>query len=1132
MAQEDHAGRQVDALLLAEPVISPDDTYCLPTGFIITAPNPDSPITSNPHLNTAILYRAQTPDVSFTEEDVLSDGKESDVEEGGTEHLGVTVLEMLVMNEAFPSVIIISTYLPNKSVVNTAEYIDSLTTAIITTVNKAVKAGCPVIIGVDTNCPFRTRGAFPPSTNSPVLKRILDEAGIPSGRKLVVMNWAHDTTGFNTRSRAGDTPHQLDMFLVTDDISNRCSLNILEDVNFNSDHYMLSLLMRSNTPTKAKESVKKVKKYKYTEEGKNAYREALKKPLEEYAAQAKHVLRPEASENERPDHKTVDVFVTKLSTIILETCDSTLEFSYKTVISRPPRPPAPDSVIATAIAHREQARKAHMQATAAGASTEEQMYAKYTYKTAKEAVQSLFTKATHDKHAKVWRKMQETYKDDKAAFFEAFGKLIDPDSHPLPRSLHVNGEEVRRPSRIKAAWIARFHLPDVETGDDQDKAFRAETEQENARRSKIKTHENAFYNKRYVVEDVEEALGPKAKLGKKAGTDLIENEMLKYGGKPLHSCLTHLFNIMHEAERVAKEWKTTPIGPFYKKGDLRKCLNFRPVTFMSNIYKAYERCVDPRIRGAIVLPDSQCGFRKRFGPLTTLMRMKIVLAYCASNNIDLFMVFIDFKQAFERVWRGGLLARLWQMGVRGKMWRIIKDMLTGTKSYVQTNFGDTEPWDVDMGIIQGSVLSAVLFIIFISHLSTDLEHLAPVINGITFPPQLFADDGTLLAVGDMACRSITDGTVEWAAKWKMVLNMVKSKSMALAEDAPQLYEDESLFSLVSNAVSLGVGIDRRGVYSMVYLRTLLKRLVTRVKSIMQAGVRLGALRPDMGMHLYTTLAQSIVKYALPLSDPSSKQVQQLEEQQERFALDFLSLPLSTPPHAAKAELGLIDYDLRSRVSKLLLHHRIQTSPDAFTRKLLVWDLGNGSTLSSCRNELRTLMPSSSWERFTNLPYQVAKTDLKDAATKTQIQRWREHERTQGHLTANAGISKPQWGLENSLTQLPPMDVVTYIGVRNGAGIKRGHVHEGKCAKCNLHPQSELHILWTCEGTRAIRNRFITTATQKAPQSTQRLVSLTPQPAFHFLMGAGAKVTRPEEWKTFQGIAVSFVAEIFKTEKGP
>ena len=94
-------------------------------------------------------------------------------------------------------------------------------------------------------------------------------------------------------------------------------------------------------------------------------------------------------------------------------------------------------------------------------------------------------------------------------------------------------------------------------------------------------------------------------------------------------------------------------------------------------------------------------------------------------------------------WRPGILHRLWEAGVRGKVWRIIKEMLTGTKARVRTNYGDTEEFEIEQGVTQGGVLSALLFIIFITPMAQEISTSPMILEGMKLLTQFFADDCTL-----------------------------------------------------------------------------------------------------------------------------------------------------------------------------------------------------------------------------------------------------------------------------------------------------------------------------------------------------------------------------------------------------
>jgi hypothetical protein len=336
-----------------------------------------------------------------------------------------------------------------------------------------------------------------------------------------------------------------------------------------------------------------------------------------------------------------------------------------------------------------------------------------------------------------------------------------------------------------------------------------------------------------------------------------------------------------------------------------------------------------------------------------------------------------------------------------------------------------------------------------------------------------------------------------------------------------------MFEICAHVVSLGVGIDNKGVYSQEYRRKILSRYVTKMHSIMRVGVRLGALRPDMGLYLFTTLAQSLLKYSLPLTAPDSKAIQALQEEQERFARSFLDFSINVPPHAALAELGILDLELQARQDMLLTYHRIANNKqDPLTNRLMLWHIGAGihsqTTLQKCEEELHHLLPLRTWPDFCRVPYALAKTAIKQATLQHQARRWSEAEANLGHLTADAKISKPQWGLEPSLLNLPPLDVMIYLRARNGDALCPQHTAASVCAHCHKEPQSVIHLLLACDTLYLLRQRFYTDAHQLAPQAIAQLYLLTPKAKYHYIMGAGGSKMPSQQWDPFQALAVQYV----------
>jgi hypothetical protein len=156
---------------------------------------------------------------------------------------------------------------------------------------------------------------------------------------------------------------------------------------------------------------------------------------------------------------------------------------------------------------------------------------------------------------------------------------------------------------------------------------------------------------------------------------------------------------------------------------------------------------------------------------------------------------------------------------------------------------------------------------------------------------------------------------------------------------------------------LGVGIDKKGVYSLGQARAQLGSLAAKSAALLNVGVRLGGLRANMGLYLYGCQAVSLVSHALPVSDPLSYRVKLLNEAQADFARTFLGLPTGVSTHVALAETGLLPYWLRSAKAGFLLYVRaVQNRADPITRKMMDWPLDvEGSTSWHRGKELADLI---------------------------------------------------------------------------------------------------------------------------------------------------------------------------------
>jgi hypothetical protein len=119
-------------------------------------------------------------------------------------------------------------------------------------------------------------------------------------------------------------------------------------------------------------------------------------------------------------------------------------------------------------------------------------------------------------------------------------------------------------------------------------------------------------------------------------------------------------------------------------------------------------------------------------------------------------LFIDIKGAFPNVDRPRLLARLIELGIPGDLVRWIDSFLSDRKVQLVIDGQLCPLRDIDCGVPQGSPISPILFVLYISGFFDAIEAKVPVSS------LSFVDDIGLTAI-ESSIREVTN-TLEQAAQ--------------------------------------------------------------------------------------------------------------------------------------------------------------------------------------------------------------------------------------------------------------------------------------------------------------------------------------------------------------------------------
>ncbi|KAK3548620.1 hypothetical protein QTP70_015565, partial [Hemibagrus guttatus] len=256
-------------------------------------------------------------------------------------------------------------------------------------------------------------------------------------------------------------------------------------------------------------------------------------------------------------------------------------------------------------------------------------------------------------------------------------------------------------------------------------------------------------------DEVRKAL-KRMKSGKEVGPDDIPVEVWKCLGEAAVEFLASLFNRVLESERMPEEWRRSVLVPIFKnKGDVQSCSNYRGIKLMSQTMKVWERVVEARLRKVVEICEQQYGFMPRKSTTDAIFALRILMEKYRDGQREWHCVFVDLEEAYDRVPREELWYCMRKSGVAEKYVRVVQDIYERSRTVVRCAVGQTEEFNVEVGLHQGSALSPFLFAMVMDQLSEEVRQESPW-------TMMFADDIVI-------CSESREQVEENLERWRCAL---------------------------------------------------------------------------------------------------------------------------------------------------------------------------------------------------------------------------------------------------------------------------------------------------------------------------------------------------------------------------
>jgi hypothetical protein len=190
--------------------------------------------------------------------------------------------------------------------------------------------------------------------------------------------------------------------------------------------------------------------------------------------------------------------------------------------------------------------------------------------------------------------------------------------------------------------------------------------------------------------------------------------MLNLGAVPQLEFMQHIFKACVKFGRVPLTWAVF----IFKKGkELEKPENWRPITITSCVYRVFTSMVSEFIQHRLhkkgkrkILSLAQKGFVSGIqGCMEHAVLTRELIAHAQRNEKSLYMVQIDFSNAFGSVPQGLIRFNMERMGVPDNIISHVMDIYKGCETVINVPTGESQPIEWRSGTVQGCPLSPALF---------------------------------------------------------------------------------------------------------------------------------------------------------------------------------------------------------------------------------------------------------------------------------------------------------------------------------------------------------------------------------------------------------------------------------------
>ena len=300
--------------------------------------------------------------------------------------------------------------------------------------------------------------------------------------------------------------------------------------------------------------------------------------------------------------------------------------------------------------------------------------------------------------------------------------------------------------------------------------------------------------------------------GKSAGPDDLSAEHLIHSNEIIYIHLSILFTAILRYGIIPDNLMKVHIVPLIKNkcGNIASKDNYRPISLSCVISKLLERIILNIIMKYLNVSENQFAFKKSHSTNMCIYILKQTLFDYTSNDTPIYTCFLDIRKAFDRVNNDKILNILIRRGVPLYIIELLLFWFLNQLFYVRWQGRLSDSFNPKCGLRQGSVLSPILFNVYIDELSQSLNNVSSgcYIGNEFLNHVCYADDLVIFSPSLKGLNSLLKVCDEFGKNFDVIFNCLKSKCIVFRKHG-ELFHDKIYLS--NNEIEIVESIQYLGV---------------------------------------------------------------------------------------------------------------------------------------------------------------------------------------------------------------------------------------------------------------------------------------------------------------------------------